>query len=153
MNPNTTVDEREWQAQEQAMRAGHAAPAGHEDPLVVAYRRVDAAARHAAPPALPAEFALQVAARVRAEARAPLADAGRLEGVLLRILLALIPVALAAVAVVFGARWWQAGMSLLGENALRWVLVAAACGALSWGIERLRAGDAGLGGDGRGVAT
>lgn len=138
MNPHPPIDEREWQAQERAMHNGRAT-APHDDPLVATYRPVAAAARHASPPELPADFAVQVAALVRGEARA--VPDGCLERVLLRILLALMPVALAAVLVLFGMRWWQASVALLGEDALRWVLVAAACAVVSWGIDGLRGGN------------
>ncbi|MBB1473010.1 MULTISPECIES: hypothetical protein [unclassified Luteimonas] len=136
MKPHPPIDEREWQAQERAMR--RSAPGGHEDPLVAGYRKVAAAARAASPPELPEDFAAQVAALVGGEARA--VPDGRLERVLLRILLALLPVALAAVLVLFGARWWQAASGVLGEDALRWLLVALACAVVSWGIDRVRAG-------------
>ena len=145
MNPLPPIDEREWLAQERAMH-GRAAAAGHDDPMVAAYRPVAAAARQAREPDLPGDFAARVAARVSYEPRA--APDGRLEHVLLRILLGLMPVALAAVVALFGARWWQASTALLGEDAVRWALVATACAALSWGMDRLRAGGAGAGGNG-----
>lgn len=160
MNTHLPMDEREWLAQQRAMHGGGSgsgiAPVDDDDAMVAAYRAVAAAARHAPPPDLPAGFAAQVAALARADARATLPDIG-FERVLLRMLLALMPVALAAVLVLFGARWWQASIALLGEDALRWAAVAATCAALSWGIERLRgdgarAGGAGTGGGERAAA-
>lgn len=122
------IDPRRWQAQEQARRGVHDADAGD--------LRIARALRQAPPVALPADFAVRVAALARAQAGASML----LEQRLLRglgIALALS----AAVVVAWYGRGWASDLAATmpgGGDALGWCAAAAACLLANWGLDGVR---------------
>jgi len=133
------VDEREWQAQERALREIRSgmgprdASTGGDETLVARYRRVAQALRVPPPSGLHAGFAAEVA-RLAGQA-AP--DTG-IERGLLRALASAMALSSAVVVAAYGVQWWRALVHLLGSDALGWTLAAAACAAMSWSFEWLR---------------
>jgi hypothetical protein len=140
------IDEREWQAQERALREVRAGAAprdaalGGDDALVARYR--DVARALAVPPAsgLHAGFATEVAQLAAKRHAAP--DAG-LERGLLRMLVLAMALSSAVVVAVYGVQWWRASAQLLGTDALGWTIAVAACAALSWSLDWMRRRGAG----------
>ncbi len=127
-------DEREWQAQEQAMRderlgiaaAGNDAPDAH-------YRTIARALREPPMEALPEDFARQVAGL--AVVRAPLSrDATGFE----RLMLNLLGVALAMSGVVALAMYGNEAIAGVDERIVRWGLLLAVCAGLSWSVDVAR---------------
>ena len=134
MNHHTNPHESEWQAQERAReqaRAGGSRSIGavpHADLLVAQ------ALRSAPLPALPPDFARDVA-RLAAAAPARTEDSNDspLEQTLTAALGLTLGVAGMLTAAHYGADWWQASASMLPEgSAAGWVAVAAACLGMSW---------------------
>lgn len=128
--------EREWQAQEYALRAerlGLDPAAG--DARVHRYRVLARALREPMPDALPADFALQMAARVAAPpARRHAADA-HFESTLASALAAVLLVAGGAMLAVYGKAWLPALHGLLpssGSPATGWLLALGGCLGASW---------------------
>lgn len=139
----TPVSEGEWQLQERALReerSGHA-PAP-DDRELAAYRQVARALRQPPAGGLSADFAAQVADRVRQRASGP---DPRVEGWLTHALLALMAGAGVLAFARYGGPAWLADArallppALLG-NGLPWLLALGACLGLSWAIEPLRRG-------------
>jgi hypothetical protein len=127
--------EREWQAQERALRAERLGldPRGG-DARVRRYRLVAKALRQPPVEALPADFARQVAARVAA-APAPAASAGRFESVLLALLAGAFVLAAGVVFVLYGQSWLsttRVALPAAAPDTLRWPLAFAGCLGLSW---------------------
>ncbi|HZH42631.1 MAG TPA: hypothetical protein VEY50_00885 [Lysobacter sp.] len=124
--------EREWQAQEHALRCERAgAPLGAENARVGAYRLIARALRHPPLEPLPADFAAQVAARAQAAAEAD----DRLERLLQQLLSGGLLLAAAVVVATYGAQWLPAFTALLpapGGDAGAWLALGAAGVALSW---------------------
>ena len=138
--PKGTLGEREWAAQEWAVQEramqdeAAGAPDAH-DPLVARYRVVSRALREAMPPALPANFAEMLAARV---GRAPLDT--RVEGTLANLLTGLLVLSGLVVAALYGAEWLRASLALvpaMSTEAVQWILVGGAGVALSWTLSAL----------------
>jgi hypothetical protein len=130
--PNGPLDEREWEAQERALQAEATGAAVGQDPLVARYRVVARALRQPMPPALPANFAQMMAARV---GRAPL-DL-RVERTLTGALTLLLLASALVVAALYGGQWLRASLALLpplSSTALDWVLAGAAGVAMSWAL-------------------
>jgi anti-sigma factor RsiW len=135
MNTNdrhAPIDEARWQAQEQAFLAARRGDAD-ADPGDL---RIARALRRAPAPALPFDFAAQVAAMARAQA---VADS-RLEQALLRGLAVVFALS-AAVVVAWYGRGWVAGLAAVlpgGSDAVGWSGVAALCVLGNWGFGALR---------------
>lgn len=129
--------EREWQAQERALRA---AREGREptDPREAAYRRIDDAvcAGHAID--LPADFADLIAAKAGPVPTAITAPEAGFEKQLTRLLLAALAIAGLVVAVLKGGSWFNADPAAWSVAGNPWVLALLACLAASQGAELLR---------------
>ena len=124
--------EREWLAQERAMRRErlHLDPAG-DDARSRRYRLLARALRESMPDGLPADFAQQVAARVAASPKA----APRIEVVLMIALVAALVIAAAGVTVIYGSAWLPSFSAILPAPqapASRWLLALAGCLGVSW---------------------
>ena len=126
-------DEREWQAQERALRAERLHLSGDADP---GYRRVAAALRSAPPVALPADFARRMALRVGA-ATLDL----RMERWLLLACSAVLAVAVPAALALYGGSGLEVAAAVfpsLSQAAPGWLLAVVACVALNGLMEPLR---------------
>lgn len=125
--------EREWLAQENALRRErlHLDPAG-DDARSQRYRLLARALRTAPPDCLPADFARQVSALVATPAHeAP--PAMTLERVLTITLAGMLVLAAGTVTVIYGAAWWPSFEVLLPTPAAsQWLLALAGCLGLSW---------------------
>ena len=135
----TEAEEREWLAQERALREERNRVAGDGDATVAAYRDVVRALRVPPPDAPPADFARTVAAACgRQHARADT----RLEQQVQRVLLAVLAVAALAACAIYGDDWLrasQAALPLLDRGTtLNWSAALAACLGLSWAMDALR---------------
>ncbi|MUV12892.1 hypothetical protein [Noviluteimonas gilva] len=138
------IDEREWQAQERALRdARDGVPS--TDPLALRYRKVTDALRAPLPDLLPADFASQVAQRAEANARAPeivqSARSGVLEGKLLRAAIGIFGLGSAVVVGVYGPEWiapMAAFLHLDSAVAVNWALALGACVGATWLTDQLR---------------
>lgn len=139
------IDEREWQAQERAMREAREGAAS-TDPMTMRYRRVADALREPLPDLLPPDFAAQVARQAEANAAAPLMVAEPptekgFEFNLMRGLLGLLGLGSAVVAAMYGRAWLAPTLELLhldSNVAVNWALALAACVGASWLTEQLR---------------
>jgi hypothetical protein len=134
---HASQQEREWLAQERALRSErlHATETG--DPLVARYRLVMRALRQPRPDGLPADFAAQMARRVNA--RAPL-DLG-VEQLLLRALTAVLTLSASAAAWWYGPSAWQAIAAVWPQSsasAATWAVALAVCVGGSWILDRWR---------------
>lgn len=128
------IDEREWQAQERALRAARLHLAGGD--VDAGYRRVAQALRQAPPVQLPADFARQLARRVGA-ATLDL----RLERWLLRAVLLVLAVAVPVVLLRYAGAGTEVAAALfpaLSQSAPGWLLALLACVALNGLMESLR---------------
>lgn len=124
-------DEREWQAQEEALRderLGLGRPTA--DARAVAYRRIAQALRMPPPVALPADFAAELARRVAA----PRVDM-RLEHWLVGVLVAVFGIAAGIVAWLYGGDWLGTSAAfapqLANGTTLKWVLAVIGCLAVA----------------------
>lgn len=131
--------QREWQAQELARhkeRLGVDPVA--DDARVARYRLLARALRHPPLDPLPDDFAAQVVAR--AERLSRTLDE-RVEIWLQRTLAALLAVAGAAAATLYGDAWLQALMPRPGSGTLAtWALAIGACVGLTFALEHWRGG-------------
>ena len=127
------IDEREWQAQERALRAERLHLSGDADP---GYRRVAAALRNVPPVALPADFARRMAQRVGA-ATLDL----RVERWLLLACCALLAIAVPVAFALYGRSGVEVAAAVfpsLSQAAPGWLLAVTACVALNGLMEPLR---------------
>ncbi|MGH8157110.1 MAG: hypothetical protein ACREPQ_03245 [Rhodanobacter sp.] len=128
--------EREWLAQEQAMRRErlHLDPA-HDDPRMRRYRLLARALREPLQDTLPVDFARHVAAQVNAQPiRQPLAGT-RLELVLTFVLGIIFVLAAGTVTLIYGSAWLpsiSAALPAPDPSATRWLLAFAGCIGTSW---------------------
>lgn len=143
MNPTTHDDvptfadpahEREWLAQEQAMRRErlHLDPAA-DDARAQRYRLLARALREPQPDGLPADFAQQLARQV-AGAPAKVVDA-RFERALTASLAIAMLLAAVVVSVLYGGNWLAAistSVPAPPPGASRWLLAFGACVGMSW---------------------
>ncbi|HUD43478.1 MAG TPA: hypothetical protein VMR06_15915 [Dokdonella sp.] len=129
-SPPPMVDERAWQAQEQALRAAHGGVAG-PDAATVADRRLLRALREPPLSPLPVDFAAEVARLAAPPAHARPADT-RLE----RLLGAGLGIALGAAALVMGleqgTQWLRAVAEQAPPGTLRFGVALIACVGSSW---------------------
>jgi hypothetical protein len=127
-----SASEREWLAQESAMRRErlHLDPAG-DDARGRRYRLLARALREPLQDSLPADFATRVAARAAA---AP-ASALRFEIVLMTALAIALAIAAGVVTAIYGSEWLPSFRALLPAPQAptgRWLLAFAGCLGLSW---------------------
>lgn len=140
MNHDTHPHESEWQAQERAREQARLGPARGDGAVPPADLLVAQALRSVPLPALPADFARDVARlAAAASARAEDTNDSPLEQILTAALGLSLGVAGVLTAAHYGADWWQASASLLPDGStLGWVAVAAGCLAVSWVTGRLK---------------
>jgi hypothetical protein len=133
-----TVDEREWQAQERAMRSGPSAtPLDADDAQAAAsWRAIDRALRAPPLPPLPPDFAADVARRARA---AHDAGAERVERFLTHALIAMLGLSAGVICMLYGARWLPALETAMPDGGGTWLALVAACAGMHWTMERWRA--------------
>jgi len=133
--------EREWRAQEDALRAerGQADPV-HDDARRRSYRAVARVLREPLPDALPADFAAQLARHVMAEESADSAFATPFERITLGFMVALFGIAIGvAVAVSASATLQPVGDALhliVSRGSNRWLVALGACLAVSSAMQR-----------------
>lgn len=127
----TLADEREWLAQEQAMRDERVGAAASDSGLPEAqYRVVARALREPPAESLPPDFARQVARK--AEARA--ARGTQLEPMMLRVLGAVLGVSGVAFLTYYGSE----AVAGVDPQILQWTLALGACAAMTWSLEWAR---------------
>ncbi|MGB0133059.1 hypothetical protein [Dokdonella sp.] len=134
-------DEREWQAQETAMRCERGSrELPVSDTLAAAYLPIAQALNQALEPSLPDDFAARVAAMAVARGR-PEDVESRLERLLLAGLATVFGICATAACVIYGGAWLANSFSMLaqvGSPALAWPMALAACLMVSWFSEMLR---------------
>ena len=141
--PDHDQDEREWQAQERALReARDGLPVTPDDARLARYRNIAEALRQPPQGALPADFASQVA-RIALQGSvagrtAARGDATRFEQVLVRILSAAFVLSALVALGIYGGRLLTMLQSSAGDDGLQWLLVLAACAGLTWSFEWMR---------------
>jgi hypothetical protein len=128
--------EREWQAQEKAMRREslHLDSAG-DDVRVQRYRMLARALREAPQDSLPADFARHVAAQATSVPAGNVVADTRFEFVLMASIAIALVVAVVAVISLYGDAWLPSISTMLpapGALATRWLLAFAGCIGLSW---------------------
>ncbi|TBR39361.1 MULTISPECIES: hypothetical protein [Dyella] len=120
------IDEREWAAQERAMRAPrHTAPS---DEMEASYRWVARAAASQPLSGPPADFAASMAAAI-------VGTESRFERLLSRCLF-LVFLLVAGVVTLVALKLAGDAMSASGD--LRWMVAGAGCIAVTWGYKQLR---------------
>jgi anti-sigma factor RsiW len=130
------ANEREWLAQERAMRRERLQldPAG-DDARSRRYRLLARALREPLPEALPADFAQRLAARVAAIPARRAAPGRSFESTLMLALATVLAVAAGAVVAIYGGAWLPSFLTLLPTPhapATRWLLALAGCLGASW---------------------
>jgi hypothetical protein len=130
------AQEREWLAQENAMRRERLQldPAG-DDARSRRYRLLAQTLREPLPAALPADFARQLATRVAARPDRRAATGTRFEFALMLVLATVLAVAAGAVVAMYGDAWLPSFAMLLPTPhapATRWLLALAGCLGASW---------------------
>jgi hypothetical protein len=134
-------DEREWQAQEMAMRcerAGVESPAS--DMLVAAYLPIAQALNKPLDPLLPADFAARVAALAATVNHSGEAESKFEQWLLLGLAIIFGACALVA-AMIYGSDWLGNSFDILAQvstTSLAWPMLLATCLAVSWFTEALR---------------
>ena len=128
--------EREWLAQETAMRREQLQldPAS-DDARSRRYRLIARRMRQPLPGTLPADFARQLAMRVGATPAASAPSGASFEFRLMLALAAVLGVASAVVIVIYGNAWLPSFVELLPDPqapATRWLLALAGCLGVSW---------------------
>lgn len=125
--------EREWLAQENAMRReGLGLDSTGDDARSQRYRALARALRTESPVVLPADFAEQVSA-LAAQRAQPRMPAMALERMLTLALAAVLLLAAVVVTFIYGASWWPAFEALRpAPSAAQWWLALAACVGVSW---------------------
>lgn len=123
--------EREWQAQEAAMRHErlHLNP-DHDDPRTLGYRLLTRALKVEPPGGLPGDFAQRVGALAAESRHAPTAT---LESTLMISLAIALVLSAAAATVAYGATWWPAFAALLPAPSIaQWLMALLGCLGLTW---------------------
>jgi hypothetical protein len=128
--------EREWQAQERAMRRErlHLDSAG-DDARVQRYRMLARALRAAPQDSLPADFARRVATQATSVPAGNVVADTRFEFVLIASIAIALIVAIVGVIALYGDAWLPPISAMLpahGAVATRWLLAFAGCIGLSW---------------------
>jgi hypothetical protein len=132
--------EREWLAQERAMRRERLQldPAG-DDARSQRYRLLARALREPLPDALPADFAQRLVARVAASPDRRAASGTRFEFALMLALATALAAAAGAVVAVYGSTWLPSFVALMPTPhapAIRWLLALGGCLGASWLLGR-----------------
>ena len=128
------ASQREWQAQEAALRHErlHLNPE-HDDPRTLGYRLLARALKTEPPGALPDDFAPRVAALTAQAAQAKRASATSLETILIIALASALLLSAAAAAAKYGASWWPAFAAWLPAPAIaQWLVALVGCVGLTW---------------------
>lgn len=130
------ASEREWLAQESAMRRErlHLDSAG-DDARGRRYRLFARALREPLPHELPANFAQQLAERVAASPARRVVSGTRFEFALILVLATAMAVAAGAVVAMYGSAWLPSFVTILPTphaSATRWLLALAGCLGASW---------------------
>jgi Na+/alanine symporter len=120
----SSIDEREWQAQERGMRSTH--DNALEDSLTQHYRVVANALYSSLRSQPPDNFASTVA-----QLAATRSNRG-LERMLLQMLLIVFAISSIIVFVLYGGRWWQSLHQTFASDALAWLLASMSCLLVSW---------------------
>ena len=128
-------DEREWQAQERAMRDGRDTAADDGDALTARYRMIDQALRDPPLTPLPLDFAASVARQAR---NAHKAGEERFERILSHVLIAALGVSAVVICVIHGAQWWPAIAASVPSGSGSWLPLIALCIGTHWMLERWR---------------
>jgi hypothetical protein len=128
--------EREWLAQERAMRRERLQldPAG-DDARSRRYRLLARTLREPLPETLPADFAQRVAAQAAAAPARRAASDSSFESALTLALAIVLAVAAGAVVAMYGSTWLPSFAALLPSPhapAMRWLLALAGCLGASW---------------------
>ena len=128
--------EREWLAQENAMRRERLQldPTG-DDARSRRYRLIARALREPLPDALPADFAQQLARRVAIIPARGVASGTSFEAALMLSLAAVLVVATGAVVAIYGSTWLPSFITILPTPhapAMHWLLALGACLGVSW---------------------
>ena len=128
--------EREWQAQESAMRRERLQlDSAGDDARSRRYRLLARTLRERLPDALPTDFAQQLAKRVAAAPVRWTASDTRFEFALMLALATVLAVATGAVVAMYGGAWLPSFITLLPTPhapATRWLLTLAGCLGASW---------------------
>lgn len=129
--------EREWLAQESAMRRERLQlDPINDDARTRRYRLLARALREPLPHALPVDFAQQLAGRVAASPAARSVTSGtRFEFTLLLALATVLVVAAGAVVAMYGDAWLSSFVAILPAphaSATRWLLALIGCLGASW---------------------
>ena len=133
---DNAAHEREWLAQERAMRRERLQldPAG-DDARSRRYRLLARTLREPLPDALPTDFAQQLAARVAADPARRVPAGRSFESTLTLALAIALAVAAGAVVAIYGSTWLPSFVTLLPPPhapATRWLLALAGCLGASW---------------------
>lgn len=123
--------EREWQAQEAAMRHErlHLNP-NHDDPRTLGYRLLTRALKAEPPGGLAKDFAHQVSALAAESKHAPPAT---LESTLTISLASALVLSAVAATATYGATWWPAFAALLPAPSIaQWLMALTGCLGLTW---------------------
>jgi hypothetical protein len=130
--------EREWLAQEHAMRRERLQlDSINDDARTRRYRLLARALREPLPHALPVDFAQQLAKQVAASpaARVGVTSGTRLEFVLLLALATVLAMAAGAVVTMYGDAWLPSFVAILPApqaSSTRWLLALVGCLGTSW---------------------
>jgi len=137
------ASEREWLAQERAVRAERLGlDANGDDARVRRYRLIARALRQPSVDALPDDFAQRVAAlATHASAPAETPRESRLDAGLIACVAGIFAVAGAATITLYGQDWLPAlrfALPTADPQAIRWPLVFAGCLGFSWLLGKLK---------------
>lgn len=128
--------EREWLAQERAMRRERLQlDSAGDDARSRRYRLLARALREPLPHALPADFAQQLAAQVATLPARQAPGGGSFESALALALAIVLAIAAAAVVALYGSTWLPSFAALLPAPhapATRWLLALGGCLGASW---------------------
>ena len=128
--------EREWLAQEHAMRRERLQlDSINDDARTRRYRLLARALREPLPHALPADFAQRLADQVVASPVRKVASGTRFEFALLLVLATVLAVAAGAVVAMYGDAWLPSFVAILPApqaSSTRWLLALVGCLGASW---------------------
>lgn len=137
------ASEREWQAQERAMRAERLGlDSNRDDARVQRYRLITRALRQPPADALPADFAQQMAARAAPHAvSAEMPRERLLEAAWFACVIGIFVIAAAATIILYHQDWLAAlriALPTLDPQTIRWPMTFAGCLGLSWVLGKLK---------------
>ena len=127
----SSIDEREWQAQERGMGA---LPHNNAvDSLEERYRIVAKALESNPRRQVPEDFASKVAQLVTTRSISELER----ERALFQLLLIALSILLLIVVMLYAGRWWQSLHPTFNNHATGWLLASLSCLAVSWAFAQL----------------